>query len=285
MNSSLQMAGAWLFWLSGLGWLARKINFSYARFVVLFHGVATRRYRQYPRAIQPMMTTEELRNTLLWLRRSRFDFLTPQELLSSDQPGLLLTFDDGFANNCTNVLPVLEEFGAPAVFFITTQHVKDSRNWLWATRSKLENVEIDEKKVPEEVARDLFDGMNAEQLVACSQNPLITIGSHAVSHPLLTKCTTVELAYELAESKRFLEEITGREVKLFAYPTGDYNRLVAEAVQSAGYTAGFAVDSHKVGLAQFEIPRIGIYNHRASYLGAKLSGIYRAPLNGPIIAQ
>ena len=43
-----------------------------------------------------------------WLAR-RFRILTPQEYLEGRTAGLLLTFDDGFANNWSNALPVLEE--------------------------------------------------------------------------------------------------------------------------------------------------------------------------------
>src|SRR5689334_21211278 len=41
------------------------------------------------------------------------------------RPSVLLTFDDGFKNIVENALPVLDEFGVPAVFFVLGEVVKD----------------------------------------------------------------------------------------------------------------------------------------------------------------
>ena len=38
----------------------------------------------------------------------------------------MLTFDDGYYNNHL-ALPVLEEFDVPALFFISTNHVKQQK--------------------------------------------------------------------------------------------------------------------------------------------------------------
>ena len=43
---------------------------------------------------------------------------------------LLLTFDDGYYNNI-RALPVLEEFNVPAVFFVSTEHVKQNKCFWW----------------------------------------------------------------------------------------------------------------------------------------------------------
>ena len=129
--------------------------------------------------------------------------------------------------------------------------------------------------MPEDLATDFYEGMSCIQLAECARNPLITIGSHTVSHPLLTQCDRDQLEFELTESRRFLEEVTGQSVSLFAYPAGDYNRGVAEAVKAAGYLAAFAEDTRHVGMPAFEIQRIGIYAAGPVYLSLKLSGLHR----------
>jgi peptidoglycan/xylan/chitin deacetylase (PgdA/CDA1 family) len=275
----LKQAAAWLLWGSGVASLARRLLTRRRRFVLVFHGVGRVRYRQVPAELQPSLTSAELRSVLAWVGE-RFSFLTATELLESDRPGVLLTFDDGLANNYTNVLPVLTELEAPAVFFVTTQHVIRPDDWLPATRRQLAEFWNPAQQIPREIAADLFDGMSREQLANAGRHPLVEIGSHSVSHPWLTRCAATELEFELQDSRKLLQQVSGQPVDLFAYPTGDYDRRVAEAVRAAGYRAAFAVDSQGVGLPAFEIPRIGIYAPGRPYLGAKLSGLHRRPLPG-----
>ena len=261
---------------SGLSRAARLLLTRGGSFVLIFHGVASRRYRGVAASAQPSMDAAELRRTLDWIG-SRFRFLTPEDFLRSE-PGVLLTFDDGFANNGHVVLPLLEESGSPAVFFVTTQHVSQPRNWLPATRRQATSHWPRLEDVPDEVARDLYDGMSEGELARCAEHPLITIGAHTVSHPFLTRCNEAQLAYELEAAKSQLESAIGTEVDLLAYPTGDYDRRVAEAARRAGYRFAFVQDTSDVGLPAYEIPRVGIYSDDPAYLAAKLSGLHRRAL-------
>ena len=49
------------------------------------------------------------------------------------EPGkqdVLITFDDGYADNYTNALPILEELHIPAIFFVSTGHLDtDTEDW------------------------------------------------------------------------------------------------------------------------------------------------------------
>ncbi len=264
-------------WLSGLATVARRILTAGRSFVLTFHGVAARREEVLPIHLQPSFDAAELLTALRWIGR-RFRFLTPQQLLDGEQHGVLLTFDDGFANNYRNALPILEELETPAVFFVSARHVRDPRDWLPATLDTVHRHWPRQDQVPEPIARDFYDGMTREQLATCAEHTLLTIGSHTVHHPFLTRCDDATLAAELERSKSLLEEWTGRRVELFAYPAGDYGLREARAVRAAGYRAAFAEDSKDVGLAAYEIPRIGLYDYRAPYLAAKLCGLYRRAL-------
>ena len=213
----------------------------------------------------------ELDRIIAWVRQ-RFPLLTPDQLMQSKRPGVLLTFDDGMANTYRNALPVLEHYKAPAVWFVSTQHVLAPRNWLAFARDKALAFWSDVTKVPEEWAQELFDGMSEEQVAECAGHPLITIGSHSVSHPFLTRCDTDALYREIVDSRRHLETITRQPVDLFAYPSGDLNRRVAVAVCDAGYRAAFSLSPKGVGMPLYDIPRIGIYQANEKYLDAKLCG-------------
>jgi peptidoglycan/xylan/chitin deacetylase (PgdA/CDA1 family) len=180
------------------------------------------------------------------------------------------------AGNFTEAIPLLEKFDAPAVFFVATQHVRDPQDWLPASRSLADQIWPDGRY--DATAHALFDGMSEKQLFAASQHPLITIGSHTITHPFLTRCDDATLEHELVASRRYLEEVTGHPVDLFAYPTGDYDRRVAEAVRRAGYRAAFAETSRDMDLPAYEIPRVGLYRHDPAYLSFKLSGLHQPAL-------
>lgn len=62
--------------------------------------------------------------------------------------------------------------------------------------------------------------MTTRELQEASAQKGISIGAHTVTHCSLKHQELAEQQYEIRESKRFLEEITGRKVNLFAYPFG-----------------------------------------------------------------
>jgi len=276
-HSRAHDTAGWLMWATGFTALASKTLVRNGRFALLLHGVSAHRLPEIDRQAQPHFTVDELAILLEWLSR-RFAFLTPEQYLVGDRPGVLLTFDDGFANNFRNALPVLRSFECPALFFVSTQHVADPRDWLGFVRRQAEEVWGSLDSVPEAVARDWYDGLNAEELQTCATDPLVTIGSHGVTHSVLTECADAELIRELRESKSFLQDLTGGAVDHFAYPRGKYDARVAGQTEAAGYAAAFVIDSIGVGAHLFELPRVGIYQADRSYLGLKLSGLHRRPL-------
>jgi peptidoglycan/xylan/chitin deacetylase (PgdA/CDA1 family) len=71
----------------------------------------------------------------------------------------------------------------------------------------------------------------------------IDIGSHTVTHPVLTRVTADRLCRELEQSRRRLEDMLGHAVTLFCYPNGAYNRLVRDAVARAGYRLAVTSDN------------------------------------------
>ena len=266
------------FYYSGLSWILKQMKINQGKYVLMFHGVSKNRVPKYPKEIQPDLDSKQFEKILLWLR-NRFEILSPDEILTTEKHGVLLTFDDGFKNNFTNVLPILEKHLTPGLFFISTQHIKDSKDLLCFLKSQLEELGIDEYSLPKELQDDFLLGLSKYELYEMSRNSLVTIGSHSISHPLLSKCDDLKIKNELNDSKIFLENLIKRKVKYFAYPYGDYNQEVMKYVKEAGYDAAFATDiTNNLGNLKYEIPRIGLYSESIPYLAAKLSGIYQKPL-------
>jgi len=62
------------------------------------------------------------------------------------------------------------------------------------------------------------------------------IGSHSLSHPLLTDLGAEQLQQEVVHSRSQLAAAAGCEVASFCYPNGSYDARALEAVRAAGYT-------------------------------------------------
>ena len=270
-----------MFSLSELGIFSvcRKIILSKGKLVLMFHGVASKKSSKVPKNLQPHIDIAEFESIVKWIK-SRFKFIKPADLFDSNSSGMLLTFDDGFDNNFKNVLPILNKYEIPALFFITTQHISNPNKWLHFIEEKIESNTFKKSSIPKVLRSDFFNGISEENLFKMSKNKLVTIGSHTITHPLLSQCSKSEIKKEIFESKEYLEMLIGKSVDYFAYPSGDYNEEVINQVIACGYRAGFGIDTIKnFGFPSHEIPRVGIYSNNISYLSAKLSGLYQRPIN------
>ncbi len=281
MRQGIRRLAQRLLWASGVSFVASRLLPEDARFAIELHGVAEREFVELPEELRPSMTADSLRALLAWLDR-RFRFLSPEEFLESNRPGVMMTFDDGFANHVEVALPILEEFSAPAVFFVPSRHVDHPDDWLPSERARLSRCGLKPEDLPQGLGHEVFDGLGREGLRVCAEHPLITVGSHTVDHPRLVELRDDELRQQLMQSKKVLESALQSPVDLLSYPFGDYDGRVAAAAEAAGYTAGFVEEARHLTRARFEISRVGIYSAASPYLAAKFSGLFARPLRGPL---
>jgi peptidoglycan/xylan/chitin deacetylase (PgdA/CDA1 family) len=124
---------------------------------------------------------------------------------------------------------------------------------------------------------DCCEGMNSSDIAQLAGDSLFTIGAHTADHPMLNRCSTDEIGHQLATSKSWVEDVTGRTCDLLAYPNGDYDERVLQCARDIGFTHGFAViprgDDHRL-----EIGRTGIYSASLFVLGCKLRFSRQTPL-------
>jgi peptidoglycan/xylan/chitin deacetylase (PgdA/CDA1 family) len=76
---------------------------------------------------------------------------------------------------------------------------------------------------PTQAQRDEFDVASWRDLKALDPG-VVTVGSHTMSHPVLTSLVPDEMEAEMRESRTVLERELGREVKHFCYPNGDLDQ-------------------------------------------------------------
>jgi peptidoglycan/xylan/chitin deacetylase (PgdA/CDA1 family) len=63
----------------------------------------------------------------------------------------------------------------------------------------------------------------------------VEIGSHTLTHPILTRLSDDRLREEVGRSRDRIQDALGREVEAFCYPNGDYDPRAQLEVARAGY--------------------------------------------------
>lgn len=146
-----------------------------------------------------------------WLAENGYQTVTLEEVyrhLNDFTPlppkPVVLTFDDGYRSFYTAAVPVLKRNRFRATVFIITGLVDHPEHMTWEQIKELPTM-----------------GME--------------VGAHTVTHSDLRQMTGAKLRWELAESKRILEERIGLVVRFFCYPTGRYNQETPEVVKAVGY--------------------------------------------------
>ena len=82
---------------------------------------------------------------------------------------------------------------------------------------------------------DYWLQMTEEQIRILSGSKWATIGSHGYYHNDLAKISIASAKEEIIQSKRYLETITGKEIKALAFPYGSYTKEVVNEAKNEGY--------------------------------------------------
>ena len=177
----------------------------------------------------------------LFLRPSEFEsqvttminagctFLFADEFNYTSTKSVILTFDDGYEDNYTDMFPILKKYNAKATIFIITGYVNSPgylRDW---------------------------------QIKEMAASGLVRFSSHTVSHPRLTSLSEETLRYELTASKEYLKGLTGVEPKSICYPTGaisEYVAAISEEYYKFGYTTVSSGNTY--GCDPMQIPRVRV---------------------------
>ena len=136
-----------------------------------------------------------------------------------------ITFDDGFVSTLENALPELESREMPCTMFVPTGSLGRRPAWI---------VDPSHPALNEMV-------LSPGQLRELKTHPLVTVGSHSISHPDFLKLGEGQARKELAESKAALESMLGERVRLFSFPHGKCNSVVIQMAKDLGYERVFTI--------------------------------------------
>lgn len=216
---------------------------------------------------------------------------------------VLVTFDDGDPTVLDHALPLLSERSMPAVCFVIGGLVDSALPFWWAEvadhlahgvrapsgyPATSDGLVAALKKAPDAERRRVIDhlrdgrglvpeqrNLTAHDLWAMERSGM-EIGNHTLTHPCLDMCDASTIHSEISDSDRRLADILGHRVATFAYPNGNTDQRVLEAVRKVGYDAAFLFD-HRV--ARLDQP-LALSRLRANAtdslerLGAVLSGAH-----------
>lgn len=228
--------------------------------ILLYHRIANVSDDPHKLSVTP----ENFRSHLAILAKNGYKFISMSECIQGTKfktRTAVVTFDDGYADNLYNALPILESLKIPATIFVVSGKITE-RNMVQMPFYWDEETEAKDRGIP----------LTKEELIKLASHPLIEIGAHTITHPRLSELSIEMQKEEIENSKKDLEAVIGKSVIGFAYPFGgadkDFTRETMDIVRSAGFK--YACSTTKAGFAQssaasrgdtmFSIPRLNIRN-------------------------
>lgn len=190
------------------------------------------------------ISIDVFREQLSYLQQNNFTVWTMGKAVEEIQSGrpipprtVVLTIDDSYHSFYENGLPVLEEFGFPATLYVNTENVgfKDFLSW-----------------------QEILD----------VQKRGVEIGNHSHGHGHFLDIDSLEqkasiFISDLVCAQNLFDKELGYIPKLYSYPYGEYDKVLAGILEDAGYLSAAAQYS-------------GVL-----YRGSKLMEIPRFPMGGP----
>ncbi len=177
------------------------------------------------------VTAERFEAQLEWLLAQHYQVLRlsdVQAFLAGKQPlprkAVVLTFDDGYESVFRLAFPLLKKHGLPATLFVYTDFIGGRDALSWA------------------------------QLQEMQRSGLVDVQAHSKTHANLVERHAAEsdsayrqrLDTELRQARSVIERSLAPlpvKVRQFAYPYGDANAPVLEALQRNGYELGLTVNA------------------------------------------
>lgn len=227
---------------------------------------------------------------------------------TSGKKFICITFDDGYRDNYTIAYHILKKYNIPFAIYVITGfpdmlcvhsgaviedwvHSKDIINFSLKNNHYsfvCENKREKEKSI-KNIGEILFNSLAStdykkffsengvsyndyvldwNQINKMSGDEIVTIGSHTITHPDLTKLREEDAFYEINESKKRLEEVITKKVEHFAYPFGAVTDREFRLAKKAGFKTLATVLRWPICYRKTRsdaLPRIGVVHNDFSF--------------------
>lgn len=152
-----------------------------------------------------------------------------------------ITFDDGYVNNLTHALPVLQRHGFTSTCYAVSQLLGKTNAW---------DISNGIAQVP------LMTDVQLQQWVAGGQR----VGAHTRNHVHLPEVSVEQRSEEILLGRKELESSSASQVAHFCYPYGDFNAETVGNVEAAGFESATTTRRGRchVGESMLELPRVPV---------------------------
>ncbi len=171
----------------------------------------------------------ELEGHIQALIEKDYAFIFADEYAYSDRKTVIMSFDDGYIDNYTEMFPIIKKYNVKVTVFMVAGYIGGGGY------------------------------LDADMIREMADSGLVSFQSHTLNHAGLTSLSPDSQRYEFASSKEIIENLTGREVKAICYPSGRYNDGVL-AVASEFFEFGYTTVSRTstAGYPALELPRLRV---------------------------
>jgi peptidoglycan/xylan/chitin deacetylase (PgdA/CDA1 family) len=175
---------------------------------------------------------------LAYLRDAGYHAITLDDLLYALEEGrplpdkpIVLTFDDGYADNYTNAFPLLTKYGFTGHFFLITDFINEGR-------------------------LQYMTWPQIEEMAAAGQR----FGSHSRDHPDLRGKSVDYLVWQALGGQEAIEAHLGYHPRWIAYPSGAYDDRTIAVYKSANYWGGLTTQQGATQSSShpFELNRVRV---------------------------
>ncbi|MCS7462786.1 polysaccharide deacetylase family protein [Paenibacillus doosanensis] len=164
------------------------------------------------------ITPEKFAAQMNYLKDNEYTTLTLRQFADimegreeAPDKAVLLTFDDGYADNYEHALPLLQELDFHATLFMSPGMTDDGYFLDW-----------DQVKEMHEAGWD--------------------IQPHGMTHPHLPLLKANDQLNEIAEAKRQIEERLGTTADVFCYPYGEWNQTTLKLLKEHHFRYAFTIE-------------------------------------------
>ena len=166
--------------------------------VLLYHSIS-----------QNMVSNEidsfEFEKQISYLKNNNYESVSINQIKPNTKKQIILTFDDGYKDIISIVLPILKKYNFKAICFIVSNHIGQYNLW------DVNNHNYKKKELLNKT--DIFEWLKNGMM----------IGSHSHNHLDLTKLDKNSLEDEVSTSKKILEDTFSTSIVDFCYPYGKVN--------------------------------------------------------------